>query len=747
MAIAKLASGVFFEAVDDVSGRINPAAVTTLFVVGITERGPIGEAPLVGSFAEWQRIYGGYTVNNADVIGSVKAFYDNGGLLCRASRVTHCTSPGDPSTTTSAAGTLDLDTDAVAASAGYVESAAQPFDLEPGYDLVVAFEAGGDQTFTVTAVAASVESAAEPFVLADAQTFIVDGFTKEIDVTEFADITNATAEEVVNVLNPFFLANSIAKTAILTTGNTKVKIQSTQRGSGASFTLAGTALAGMGGTFSAGTITGTGNVANVDSVTAAEIAAIASGITNGSVSSAGGKVRFTSATTGASSTAQVKAASTADTAMGFDNAVHSGSSGAAVATWTVDGRYDGEYANALSVRLSDPTNGDSLSANLEVLKSGVVVERFFNVSADPASARFVETIVNDEAVGSQLIVITDLGATLPPANGTFGPLTGGDDGLGSLADADYLGSTIAGPPPAATGMRVFDAHDDGDLIIVPGRATAAVQEGVIAYCEVNRDGKLFFIADPPADQSAAQMATYVSDTATLFDRTELAAIYWPRVKVVNPDTEVYEGTTITIPPSGILAGLCARVDSAKTGGPFDMPAGSATRYLPVGILGFETATGESPTLTDRQRLFPKNVNCIIREQNGPIFVDGARTLSITGNFPSVGQSRGVIFVKKRVEAGLSVLRHRPINTDLYAAATRIVTAFLAELCRAGAFASRNPADAFLVSFAAGLNPPAVQAAREVHGDLGLATSVPAEFIVLRLGPLASFLNTELALVA
>lgn len=748
--MTQLASGVEFEDTPKQLTRIDAASELVLLVAGVTERGPIGEAPIVRSFPAWQKVYGGYTLNAKATPSAVELYFKNGGTACRTSRVTHCTTPGDPTSTTATKATITLPTAAVAASAGSTQSAVQPFDCEPGQTLVVAFEAGGDQTFTINAAAASREttnSSASPFALADQDvlTLKVDqGAVQTItfDATEFVDIANATPTELAAVIN----AQLVGGSASVTSAGTKVTITSDKRGTGSYVEVTGgTANAAGKLNFATAEVQGTGNVADVDVVTAAEIATICTAITDGTVSSAGGRVTFASATTGGSSTAQVKSASTADTAMGFDNAVHSGASGAAVDTWQFDGKTEGAFANAITLVTSSPSNGDSLSKNLEVRVNGVRRERFFSVSADPDSPRFVETILNaTDGSGSDLLAVTDLGVGLPPASGTSAAMTGGADGLGSLADADFLGAALSSPD-SATGLEVFNRYDDGTCLIVPGRGTSAVHNGAVSWSLAQKAGEVFCFLDPPQDLAAEDMKDYVLNTAALFGLTNIAAIYWPEVLVLNPDASVYGAVdTIVAPPSGIVAGIAARIEGSKIGGAFDQPAGPDGRYLPKGILGFDTPSGQPPTKAECELLFPVNVNPIKREAGTPTFVDGARVLDVTGNWPSVGQSRGVQYVKRKGRVGLSTLRHRPITTDLFKQGERTLRTFLTDLTRAGAFASTEPAKAFFVDFGPALNPPSSQAAGQVNADVGLATARPAEFIKVRIGPDTRALDEEAA---
>src|SRR5690606_19098163 len=66
---------------------------------------------------------------------------------------------------------------------------------------------------------------------------------------------------------------------------------------------------------------------------------------------------------------------------------------------------------------------------------------------------------------------------------------------------------------------------------------------------------------------------YVTATAALLNLSEFAAIYWPRVKVLNPAKSVFGAADqIVVAPSGIIAGVYARTDGA-TPGAWLRPAG------------------------------------------------------------------------------------------------------------------------------------------------------------------------------
>jgi phage tail sheath protein FI len=345
---------------------------------------------------------------------------------------------------------------------------------------------------------------------------------------------------------------------------------------------------------------------------------------------------------------------------------------------------------------------------------------------DDTRPNYVETAVNHPDRGSNLIRVTDLDAAASPpndrpANGAYA-LGGGSDGLAGLDDNDFIGS-----PAAKTGFHALDVVQNVSLLIVPGRATAAMHNAMISYCEVTRDKGCFAILDPPAGQSATAIVTYVEATAGLLNLSEFAAIYWPRVKIVNPSKTVFGNVSdLVVPPSGHLAGVYARVDSSRPGGVFIPPAGIENGRL-LGVIGFET--DEVLEETKRDLVFPKNIN------------------KSDGNFPTVAERRGVIFIEQSLKLGLVFAKHQNNTPALRATLARTATAFLLIQLKNGAFASNDPKKAFFVDFGDALNPPSVVFSRQVIGRIGLATAKPAEFLILRFSQDTRAIEEELAAAA
>jgi len=212
--------------------------------------------------------------------------------------------------------------------------------------------------------------------------------------------------------------------------------------------------------------------------------------------------------------------------------------------------------------------------------------------------------------------------------------------------------------------------------------------------------------------------------------------------VLNPNKTVFgDGDSIVVPPSGHIAGVYARTDASQPGGVYLQPAG-VERGILRGVVGFE----DEDVLKESTRdlIFPKRINPLTTQPGNPLYIDGARTLKGSGNFPSVGERRGVIFIEQSVKRGLEFARHSNNTPALRAQVNRTITAFLLIQFNQGAFRGTTPSSSFVVDTGTGLNPPTEIFAGRLSARVGLATNKPAEFIILRFAQDTRDLDEELA---
>jgi hypothetical protein len=706
-----------------------PTAV--LGMVGVTQRGPLGVARRVTSFEDFVNLYGNATPDSLDAWASAQGFFEEGGQFLSFVRTAHYTNITDAGTVTAVTGTVTADTNAATAALLAGVNAA-PYALEPGDDVSIDVDGGGPATATIAATQSSSLSAnSAPFALTNGNTLLVavDGGpaqTVTFNTADFVSIGAATAPEVIAVLNAQLLGVSVTDStgAVLVTSDT--------RGTNSLVNITGGTDAAAFGF--PGPVAGTGNVADVTAVSFAELKALVeaavTGLTVVEQTPGSGIPDLVSNTTGASSTLEITASTNLQTAVGWPAGPVAGSPGVAVSTLQIDGKTPGAYANTVVARIKDSTSGEADRFDLDVLQDTFVVESFQNLTMDDADASYVETVING-ANGSDLIAATDLDAPDPgrPANGDYA-LGGGDDGLVGLSDSDFIGSSVSD-----TGIRALDTEGDLTLLTVPGRATSAVHNAMIQYGEVTRSLAVFSIIDPPAALNTAGIIEYVETTAGLRDTSEHGIVYWPRVKIINPNKTVFgPDDNITVPNSGIVAGRMARLDQSQPGGVYVAPAGIENGNLRT-ITGLEDDPdgGEVHQVlkeANRDLVYPKLINPI-SNQGGALNLDGTRTLKSNGNFPGVAERRGVIFIEQTLKEGLQFARHKNHTEALRGEVERTITEFLINQMRVGAFRTNDPATAFFVDVSEGLNPPSVVFANQLIARVGLATNKTVDWVILR----------------
>ena len=714
--------------------------------VGIAKRGPVGVATLVTSFEEYVRIYGSYDAN-ADMTLAVDAFFRNGGRSAFITRTVHYTDVTNFSSQTGLKSSYTIVDRGGAATAAQVDSAAGPWHLNVGDHFDLDFDNAGSQVATVTATPAtrSNTGTTEPYNMTGSLTLtlkIDQGAEQTVTFVagDFVTPATATAEEIVAAINKGIVGG---QAYTITTGS-EVELSSDTLGTASYIEVTGgTANAVL--VFPTAEVQGTGNVADVTQVTPAEIAAMITILPPSASGTAtvitGDKVRLASGATGAAAEVEVEA-TTVQRVVVFTPGVYLGSAAGTTNTLEVDGKYEGTYGDSVQVKITAATSLETDEFNMEVYEGGSLAEVFPNLSMTDTDSNYVEDVINDVDTGSLLIAVIDLDslASSPndlPALGSY-TLTGGDDGLVGIVDVDWIGSSAGG-----TGFYSFDNVQDIAIgPLAPGRCTAAVQNAQVAYAAVDRKGSMFPILGPPAGNSKTQIVTYIGTTASLENSSEFGAFYWPRVKVLNPSTVVYgEVTDLTVDPVGAIAGTYVRTDNALPGGVYRAPAGLEYGQL-IGVTGLENEDVLNEAVRDY--VVPHRINPITTFQGAPIFIDGHDTLKGNGNFPSVPERRGVIYIEQTVKRGLEVFRHAPNDATTRGEVGQTIYAFLITQMRLRAFRSNDPDTAFSVDASSAVNPPSDEFAGKLTVKISLATNKPNKWIVLVFSQDVRALEEEIA---
>ncbi len=489
--------------------------------VGITERGPIGVPVLCSSLEEFEATFGGFTPD-ADLALAAMGFFENGGTQLWVVRTVHYGDVQDPLSQTALRGSATLLADtAVPTPAELLGAPVGRVFVQDGDTLVVSVDGGAPVTATVLATRAELASAGV-FPTGFAGGEVLELRVMGMDQTVTFDAADQSVEEVAARMNAQLSLVSVSVDA----GQLRIRTD-----------LGGTdvGLEVAGGDANVVLAFGRGARRRQRRDVRRGHARRARGHRGGRDPRARrgrrrGRVPLRTVSTGGLASLQVQPESTLDERLGLDNLVRTGSDGGAAAALLVEGKDPGAYANRLEVEVRPPTSGEAETFDVAVVEDGVYREVFADLTMTPGAARHVEAVINAPRGGSALVRVTDLALPGAPALGvqTAG-LASGDGGLTGLTDTDFIGSEVG-----KTGLPALDTIQDLSLLLVPGRATAAVHNAMVAYCDGPREGLVFAILDAPAGLGAAGIVDYVLNTAALGNLSEHAAIYWPHVRCSTP---------------------------------------------------------------------------------------------------------------------------------------------------------------------------------------------------------------------
>jgi phage tail sheath protein FI len=301
----------------------------------------------------------------------------------------------------------------------------------------------------------------------------------------------------------------------------------------------------------------------------------------------------------------------------------------------------------------------------------------------------------------------------PPDGGYLAAAVEGFFGCGG-ATCTVVRVEPADPDWLTRGLAALSQADGVDLVAVPDLAAVVparrleLQRALLDDCE--RTGTRFAVLDSLPGAGAAEAITQRDGLTSRF-----GALYFPWVRLADGRV---------VPPSGHVAGAYAASDAARGVG-----AAPANLELP-GVLDLVPA----PTPPDLTVLTAASVNPLRSLPGRGIRVWGARTLAgpDSHEWTAIGVSRLFVYLARWLAATAPAFAFEPDDLSLWIRIRRQLTERLRQLWRAGSLAGASPEEAFYVRCDATTNPPEVRDAGLVVTEVGLAPSVPAEFVVVRL---------------
>jgi hypothetical protein len=316
-------------------------------------------------------------------------------------------------------------------------------------------------------------------------------------------------------------------------------------------------------------------------------------------------------------------------------------------------------------------------------------------------------------------LLDDVAGRVQPARRT---LTGGDDQIGAIGDADYVG--LDDPEPRdRTGLQSLRNIEEISIVAVPGRVSAALQAQVIAHCELMRYRFAVLDGLPPPGDSLSDIQAQRQQ----FD-TKYAALYHPWLLIPDPYPQVV-GTVpdYSVPPSGHMLGIYARTDIDR--GVHKAPANEVVR----GVIGLQRVLNKEQH--DILNPYPVNINVIrdFRPNNRGIRVYGGRCITSDSDWKYVNVRRLLIFIEASIDRGLQWVVFEPNAEPLWARVRRAITNFLTLVWRNGGLEGTKVEEAFFVKCdRTTMTQTDIDQGRLIC-LVGVAPVKPAEFVIVRIG--------------
>lgn len=319
----------------------------------------------------------------------------------------------------------------------------------------------------------------------------------------------------------------------------------------------------------------------------------------------------------------------------------------------------------------------------------------------------------------------DLDTTYVLANGNDGEIPNPQAYRGEEASRD----PVSGVFVEASGLRAFESLEDISMVAAPGhsyralddlaanqaRWSAIVQE-LITHCQIRMRYRVA-ILDSPDDFALSEIRNFRGQ----FDSTH-AALYYPWITVLDP-LDPDGRRQIQLPPSGFVAGICARTDVLH--GVFKAPANEVV----LGAISFEKLLNKA----QQDVLNPEGINCFRFFDGRGYRLWGARTISSDPEWKYFSVRRYFAYLEHSVDRGTQWAVFENNNEALWANVRRTVEDFLFNEWRNGALMGTKPEQAFFVRC-----DRSTMSQNDLDNGrliclIGVAVVKPAEFVIFRIG--------------
>jgi len=266
------------------------------------------------------------------------------------------------------------------------------------------------------------------------------------------------------------------------------------------------------------------------------------------------------------------------------------------------------------------------------------------------------------------------------------------------------------------GLEASEIVENIDLVCAPdlmstrNQAVLVMQREILSHCE--KMGDRFAILDTVNSDNVQVLNVQKQGLISHY-----GALYTPWLRIENRENPV--------PPCGHIAGIYAQSD--RTGGVHAAPANQAIE----GILDLSFA------LTPQQQIQLNQdkgagVNVIRSLRGRGLRVWGVRTLSDLSEWKYANVRRLFLTFKRWIDFNLADTVFEPNDFSLWLRIRRELTIYCESLWQQGALQGETAEQAFYVNCDAMTNPAESREMGKAIAEIGLAPTIPGEFIQLLL---------------
>jgi len=412
-------------------------------------------------------------------------------------------------------------------------------------------------------------------------------------------------------------------------------------------------------------------------------------------------------------------------------------SGASTALLTMSAESPGAWADGtvsgkgLSVKVNSDNRTGAVAAtgtvipsfNLTVYLDGVEVERWNEISTDPANNRYAPTVLNTY---SQYITNSYVGASV-------GAVTSASASWAFVTDEKKFSAAVDGDAVSAidytTAFSTRLETIEGVLIMnAVGQTSSTVVNALILKAETR--GNSFVVIDP---STSTDFATIGSGLVQGYTPSSYAAVYYPMLKMADP-TKTGPAAIRDTYPGGAVLGAYIRSEVARTVA--KAPAGYGTDVR--NAIGLKATS----TPSEADNLYAKyGINLFKAVPGAGVIINGTRTLDKLSPGKYIPIRRSLNYIKQSLKDATQFAVFEPNDQRLYDRISMTAAAFLGEFWRAGGLKGGNSADAFYIICNNTNNTSTTINNGEVRLEVGVALQYPAEFIVINVSQWTGGSNT------